>query len=1020
MARSEGNSQRGGHEIRLPGTLLDQIRTREGNNWQGNHSQQKTFSKNRNQEGTPTSRKERRKLERKLKKQHHGKRHYAIDGRENREIRTSANGGDIKRQKKLAEKKSERNVQAKSNGPTDARNGVNSKGKAVYEGRDAKLEGEIEEDFDGFNDDEQNFSENNRYESEDEGISSSGSDQDDYEEELEMEENPLEKLKAIKEEKRKGRSEEAPKVSSESEKDADNGDDKASVAEDDDFGGFSESEDEPEELEMQENPLEKLKAIKQAKKSGTNSNSEDTRTPKHGFDKTDKKASSKKERRILTPHEREMMKKDEEEMEYYAKKLGMKEGKKSKLSKQDDNDVIGGLLDGLDLEFADLSDIEENTVDKESKKSGKKHEYNEPTNRKKDTETGDDGEFSEDELRELREMEELDDDDSEEGSFSDRDSSDSSEGQNRVKENPFLPPVELYQEEKENEGSQQKYIPPALRRKLENVSQEDYTQLRRTLKGSLNKLAVSNIGSILDQINGLYFSNPRHAVNENVTLIVLDSIINQMRLSENFVYLHAALAVGLYRLQGVDFGAFFVQNIVEKFEEFHKSENKKREALHTISLLSSVYMFQLISSRLIYDIIAMLIENLDEFNAELMLSLLRNSGNQIRSEDPASLKDIIVMLTQKTSTIPSQSMTPRTQFLIETIMSLKNNKLKIQNESNYQLSLSLKKFLGSRKTSGDPIRVSLKEIHDIGTQGKWWVVGSAWKGEEPTANSEPLVNKEAMNDILVNSEPNWMELAKSQRMNTDVRRAIFVSIMSADDYIDAMTKLDKLTLKRSQEREIPVILIRCASMEPSWNPYYGVLASKLSASHSHRKTFQFLMWDIIRELEGSEKDESDDENNFLSLSKDIEDEEGKMRRILNLGRFFGYLFSEGSLHLHTLRVVNFLSGSQDAELFHEVLILSFLDGIAKKSQISSFGAGSSNSKNSKMFENKFEDKILLECVMRAKDEELLLKGLDYFLQNKLAHSDFIIGKKQKCRIQWGINAMHDIISELIRVDHTQD
>ena len=59
--------------------------------------------------------------------------------------------------------------------------------------------------------------------------------------------------------------------------------------------------------------------------------------------------------------------------------------------------------------------------------------------------------------------------------------------------------------------------------------------------------------------------------------------------------------------------------------------------------------------------------------------------------------------------------------------------------------------------------------------------------------------------------------------------------MSANDYIDAVTKLDKLALKRNQEREIPKVLIHCATMEPSWNPYYGVLGNKLCDSHSFRK-----------------------------------------------------------------------------------------------------------------------------------------------------------------------------------------
>ena len=51
---------------------------------------------------------------------------------------------------------------------------------------------------------------------------------------------------------------------------------------------------------------------------------------------------------------------------------------------------------------------------------------------------------------------------------------------------------------------------------------------------------------------------------------------------------------------------------------------------------------------------------------------------------------------------------------------------------------------------------------------------SAWKGHETDKPKD--VDVVAMSDILDNAEPNWMELAKSQRMNTDIRRAIFVPL----------------------------------------------------------------------------------------------------------------------------------------------------------------------------------------------------------------------------------------------------
>ncbi|RCK62909.1 Suppressor of glycerol defect protein 1 [Candida viswanathii] len=795
-------------------------------------------------------------------------------------------------------------------------------------------------------------------------------DDDEEEEEEEGDDDPMEALRALKAKKNGKSNTSEIRIVKEDDLEDDEISDLGSEDEnqegEDDFGGFDEEEEEEEEdlseLEEEDDPIAKLKALKEAKKG-----------------KKDKKSTKSDEIYPMTPQLREQFAKDDEEMEYYAKKLGLKNGKKSKLSKTDDDDIIGGLLDGLDLDFG-----------------------------------SDDGDSSEEDYI----SEEMDEDFSEDEG--------ESEGESKVKENPYVAPGGEDSNEVESESAQpQRYIPPALRRKMaleagdnSNEVSEETLKLRKSIKGPLNKLSEANINTIVNDLNTLYLSHPRQTLNEEITNIILDSIVQQGRLLDTFVYLHASVVVALYRLQGVEFGAHFIQTVIEKFEEYNKESSKTKEASNIISLLSSVYLFQLVSCKLLYDIIKELISNLDENNADLLLRLIRNSGNQMRSDDPTALKEIVLLINGKVSSLPKDSINTRTQFLIETISSLKNNKLKIVNEGNHQLSIRLKKFLGTINNNkfGDPIQVSLDDIHNVETRGKWWLVGSAWKGHtQDQASSKHDVDELAMNDILDNAEPNWMELAKSQRMNTDIRRAIFVSIMSANDYIDAVTKLDKLSLKRSQEREIPKVLIHCTTMEPSWNPYYGVLANKLCDSHSLRKTFQFMFWDLIKDLDGGSGDNDDEDDDFMGFDNDDGDEEAKMKRILNLGRFYGFLLAEGTMPLHNLRTVNFLTASSDTVLFLEVVLVSFLDQVGKKSAKNSVGAGLASKKKKKdMFEQKFDDKILVERVLKAKDQNTLLRGLQYFLQEKVKTSDITTGKKQKQRVAWGVDAMFDIIDEFLK------
>ena len=100
--------------------------------------------------------------------------------------------------------------------------------------------------------------------------------------------------------------------------------------------------------------------------------------------------------------------------------------------------------------------------------------------------------------------------------------------------------------------------------------------------------------------------------------------------------------------------------------------------------------------------------------------------------------------------------------------------------------------------------------------------------EADKAKPEPVAKKRTIEitDTLLDGIPDWNEIAKAQRMNTDVRRAIFISIMSAHDYMDAFTKLEKLNLKNKQSLEVPKVLVHCLSVDSAqngYNPYYCLL-----------------------------------------------------------------------------------------------------------------------------------------------------------------------------------------------------
>ncbi|CAK9436244.1 uncharacterized protein LODBEIA_P08020 [Lodderomyces beijingensis] len=945
--------------------------------------------------------------------------------------------------------------------------------------------------------------------------------------------DPLEQLRRLKEGKTGSRSGNTQGIRIVKEDDLDDDND-GSELEQDDYGDESEEFQSGDDLEGdEEDPLEALRLLKEKKRGGNKATSELRIVKEHELENDDVDSDSGEESEFAGFEEEEDDDDDEDEdgnvvngkvqkiappksilktkvrpdaaalggdfsrddadIAYYAKKLGLKDGANAKLQKEGDDDMIGGILDGLDLEFgsddsaeengfgnhseeeeqeslsgSDSEDFDEEQIGcdedplkklkelKEAKKCKARETHTKissnPDSRFNDGDDDEDLEYyakklgvskndplpktSEDDPLEglldgldfgfHNRKEDLESEPESDGSLDDKSDyeSDESDTEYKTRENPFVAPGS-----DEDGGAtsteSQKYIPPALRRKIAlEGSGEDSSallNLRRSIKGPLNKLSEGNINTIVNELQALFMSNPRQVLNEEITSVTLDSVIQQGRLLDSFVHLHAAVVAALYRLHGVEFGAFFIQKLVENLQSHRKQESKTKETSNLVSLMSAVYSFHLISSKLLYDLIKQLIAELNEANADLLLRVIQNSGNQMRSDDPSSLKDIILLLNDKYASLPSVVKNARVQFLVETISSLKNNKLKVLNQGTQQLAVRLRKFLSgiNNNLGGDPIQVSLEDIENVESRGKWWLVGSAWKGNDNSNGNSltPVVNEAAMNDILDAAEPNWMQLAKAQRMNTDIRRAVFISIMSATDYLDARAKLDKLALKRSQERDIPKVLIHCTTMEPSWNPYYGILANNLCDSHSFRKTFQFMFWDLVKELDGraggNDDDDDDDEGvSFMSLDENS-DEESKMKKIVNLGRFYGFLLAENALPLHSLKTMNFISASADTGLFAEVLLVTFLDLVGKKSRKNSVGAGMELDKSSS-YDALFDDRLLVERVLKAKDEITLLRGLQYVLQEKVKNSDVISGRKQKIRVSWGVDAMFDVIDELLR------
>lgn len=506
----------------------------------------------------------------------------------------------------------------------------------------------------------------------------------------------------------------------------------------------------------------------------------------------------------------------------------------------------------------------------------------------------------------------------------------------RVRENPYMPPVTA--------PSTTKYVPPSLR-KSQGTDDEVTTRLRRQLQGHLNKLSEANLISILSSIESVYRTNARGSVTDILVDLLLSLFSSPTSLSNTFSILHGAFAAAVYRVMGIDFGAALLSSLVDRFFSYHTTDVATKEPLNLISLVSNLFTFNVVASPLIYSFIRQLLAPLTESNTELLLRLIRDCGPQLRLDDPSALKTI-VSLTQKAAyemEAREGHLSVRTKFMLETIVDLKNNKIRASTAdvgATKEHITRMRKALGSLSNRNlratEPLRIDLNDIRNSDRKGKWWLVGASWKGHDPTSSHDldhtdhttTASTDSSLDDHLLPQEPDYASLARHLRLTTPLAISIFTAIASSPSATQAHERLLKLNLKAAQIPEIPRVLLRCCAAEPSYNPFYDVLAKRLCSlgdkARRIAKGLDFACWGFMRRVgvAGGDEDGGGD-------MADI-DEEGEgslqMHELHNVANLYAALVVDGAVSLGVLRVVDLHTLKPDSvgQLWVELLLVRIL------------------------------------------------------------------------------------------------
>lgn len=446
-----------------------------------------------------------------------------------------------------------------------------------------------------------------------------------------------------------------------------------------------------------------------------------------------------------------------------------------------------------------------------------------------------------------------------------------------------------------------KYVPPHLRNRDKQIERSDLTQnnnhnneesmrnITRSLNSALNRLSEDSLIPVAQSLAELYETHPTADVNACLWQNLHNACIDRGHaVMTGLIPVYMAALVGTHLVRGdtAQLGESLMERVVTAlWQELDAARAREdddptsdlvddislvsKQACNQVLILCYLYNFGVVHCSLLYDIIRNMIESFREIDIELLLLILSHCGRTLRSDDPSALKEI-VMLVQKTHLEKSSSVSnnktasSRSEYMVSALQDLKNNKRRKQDQALVDKTTKLRKSLGHIKSnlatskngpvraSDSSLRISLQDILDVDTKGRWWKVGASWVGKQHSNDNK--TNKGEDSTRGTDDDPvdeKLLKLAAKYRMNTDVRRSIFCIIMGSADYEDCFEKLVRASLlKNRSEREAVRVLMECCGRETTYNQFYAHLAQRICEYQVQCKfTFQLAFWDSFKQFD---------------------------------------------------------------------------------------------------------------------------------------------------------------------------
>ncbi|OAX41880.1 MIF4G-domain-containing protein [Rhizopogon vinicolor AM-OR11-026] len=457
------------------------------------------------------------------------------------------------------------------------------------------------------------------------------------------------------------------------------------------------------------------------------------------------------------------------------------------------------------------------------------------------------------------------------------------------------------------------YMPPARLRALQEAAGSDksspeyqrlsWDALRKSLTGIVNRVNIANIKQIIPEIFAENLIRGRG--------LFARSIMKAQASSLPFTPVFAAV-VSVINTKLPQVGELVLTRLISQFRRSFKRNDK------TVCHSTTTFIGHLVNQAVAHEIIALqilvlLLERPTDDSIEIAVGFMREVGAFLAENSP---KANATVFERFRAVLNEGTISHRVQYMIEVLMQTRKDKYKdnpilpegldlVEEEEQITHQIQLEEELQVQ----EGLNIFKLDPNFLENEEKYKSIKAEILGEDSDEEESGSEESSSEDEDEVVADKEGIE-DRTETNLVNLRRTIYLTIMNALNYEEAVHKLLKVQIKEGDEIELINMIIECCSQERSYSTFYGLVGERFSKLNR--------VWTDSLEQAFS--------NYYTTIHR------YETNRLRNISRFFGHILATDAISWVVLECVkiNEDDTTSSSRIFMKILMQEMMESMGLK------------------------------------------------------------------------------------------